>query len=107
MTIRSLDMQVLVQKVGEVARIQQTEQTGANRQQQEFAQAINAQTTKNSQATREIDQHKTEPKTHKDKEKPGQKAKKEARKKAEIDEENSMGEFDPHPDKGHNIDIKI
>lgn len=44
MTIRSIDMQVLVQKVGEVAKIQQTEKTDQNVRQQSFLEQISQQT---------------------------------------------------------------
>ncbi len=44
MSIRSVDMQVLVQKVGEIARIQQAQGTSANQRQSEFSQLITAQT---------------------------------------------------------------
>jgi hypothetical protein len=47
MTIRSIDMQVLIQKVGDVARIQQSQQLENNSRQQEFAQQITQQTDKN------------------------------------------------------------
>ncbi|KUG03619.1 hypothetical protein ASZ90_019052 [hydrocarbon metagenome] len=107
MTIRSLDMQVLVQKVGEVARIQQTEQSGAHRQQQEFAQAINAQTTKNSQTTREVDQNKAELNANRDKEEHKKKSKKEAGKKTGTNDESIAADFLIDPEKGHNVDIKI
>ncbi len=106
MTIRSLDMQVLVQKVGEVARLQQTEQAGAHRQQQEFAEAINAETIKNSKAPREIDQHKAELTTKKDKEKHKKKSSQGSEKKPGINDESMASEF-IDPDKGNNVDIKI
>ncbi len=44
MTIKSIDMQVLVQKVGDVAKIQQAQQTGNNHRQEEFIKNINEQT---------------------------------------------------------------
>ena len=47
MTIRSVDMQVLIQKVGDVARIQQSQQLENNSRQQEFTQQISQQTDKN------------------------------------------------------------
>ncbi len=107
MTIRSLDMQVLVQKIGEVARIQQTDQVGANKRQQEFTQAINAETIKNSKSAQEIDQHKAQLSTNKDKDEDKREPKKKAGKKAESDNEIMDSEFNIDPDKGHNIDIKI
>ena len=44
MSIRSIDMQVLVQKVGDVAKIQQTQQLENSNRQQESAQQIGQQT---------------------------------------------------------------
>lgn len=48
MTIKSIDMQVLVQKVGDVAKIQQAQQIGNNHRQEEFVKNINAETDKYS-----------------------------------------------------------
>lgn len=106
MTIRSLDMQVLVQKVGEVARIQQTDQVGANRKQQEFAEAINAQTTKNTKAVPEVEQHKAQLSANKDKDQDKKKSKRKSR-KAGFRNKDLDSELSTDPDKGHNIDIKI
>ncbi|MDD3022747.1 MAG: hypothetical protein PHE26_02465 [Syntrophomonadaceae bacterium] len=44
MSIRSIDMQVLIQKVGEVAKVQQTHQLESSNRQQESAQQIGQQT---------------------------------------------------------------
>jgi hypothetical protein len=48
MTIKSIDMQVLVQKVGDVARIQQAQQIGHNHRQEEFVKNISQETDKYS-----------------------------------------------------------
>jgi len=48
MTIRSLDMQVLVQKSGDVARIQHNQHQDIINRQDEFAQTISRQTAQNS-----------------------------------------------------------
>lgn len=53
MSIRSVDMQVLVQKVGDISRIQHTHQVEESQRQQEFNQAIVQQTDHNS---REVNQ---------------------------------------------------
>lgn len=45
MTIRSVDMQVLVQRVGDVSKIQHAQQVQNNYKQQENAQQIMQQTT--------------------------------------------------------------
>lgn len=47
MTIRSIDMQVLVQKVGDVAKIQQVHMQENQGKQQELANQIMEQTVKN------------------------------------------------------------
>ena len=54
MTIRSVDMQVLIQKVGDVARIQQSQQLENNSRQQEFAQQISQQTDKNAKTVNQM-----------------------------------------------------
>ncbi|MDD2510037.1 MAG: hypothetical protein PHP26_01370 [Syntrophomonas sp.] len=54
MTIRSVDMQVLVQKVGDVARIQQSQQLENNSRQQEFVQQISQQTDKNAKTVNQM-----------------------------------------------------
>ncbi|MGS0764287.1 hypothetical protein [Syntrophomonas curvata] len=48
MTIKSIDMQVLVQKVGDVAKIQQAQQIGNNHRQEEFIKNINQETDRYS-----------------------------------------------------------
>lgn len=48
MTIRSVDMQVLVQKVGEVTKLQQTEKTDQQVRQQAFLEQIAQQTEQTS-----------------------------------------------------------
>ena len=46
MTIRSVDMQVLVQRVGDVSKIQQAQQVqNTNKQQENFQQIIQQTTT--------------------------------------------------------------
>jgi len=105
MSIKSVDMQVLVQKVGEVARIQQAEQAGAHKNRQEFAEAISAQTVKNSKTPRKVEQKKAEMNTEKDKDK----EKKKSRKKAGQQESKDIAEQELFldPDKGSKVDIKI
>jgi uncharacterized cupredoxin-like copper-binding protein len=48
MSIRSTDMQVLIQKVGDVAKLQQIQQQELNHKQQEFNNKILEQTIKNT-----------------------------------------------------------
>ncbi|MEA1960037.1 MAG: hypothetical protein U9N81_01885 [Bacillota bacterium] len=50
MTIRSMDMQVLVQKVNEVTRIQHSQQQEQMNRQQDLASQINQQTIRNSKS---------------------------------------------------------
>ncbi|MGR6836131.1 hypothetical protein [Syntrophomonas erecta] len=59
MTIRSIDMQVLVQKVGEVAKIQQSERLEHNQRQQENNQYINLQTAMNSKTVNKLEQNES------------------------------------------------
>ena len=68
MTIKSIDMQVLVQKVGDVAKIQQAQQTGNNHRQEEFIKNINEQTdryTKTVNKTLQSEQKKVNQKEEK------------------------------------------
>lgn len=53
MSIKSVDMQVLVQKVGDVARIQHTQHNEANQRQGEFSQLMANHTITNRQTVRE------------------------------------------------------
>ncbi|MBC7075079.1 MAG: hypothetical protein H5T98_03175 [Syntrophomonadaceae bacterium] len=48
MTIKSVDMQVLVQKVGDVAKIQQVQRTGDENRHYEFNQQISQHIEKNT-----------------------------------------------------------
>lgn len=54
MTIRSVDMQVLIQKTADVARIQQSQQLENNSRQQELAQQISQQTDKNAKTVNQL-----------------------------------------------------
>ncbi|MGI6435410.1 MAG: hypothetical protein ACOX0F_08630 [Syntrophomonadaceae bacterium] len=54
MSIKSVDMQVLVQKVGDVARMQHTQHNEANHRQGEFSQVMVNQTIANRQTVREL-----------------------------------------------------
>lgn len=106
MSIRSVDMQVLVQKVGEVARIQQAQHAEASHRQGEFSQLITAQTLSNRQTVRDVKDPDSQ--TLQDKEP----------KKHDQDQgEKRRGSEDNKPDKdkelfkdyykGNTIDIKI
>lgn len=106
MSIRSVDMQVLVQKIGDVARVQQVQlQEGSNRQQ-EFLQGINQQTVENSTTIQETGQNSSRKVGDKEeKEKNPRKKAKKAGKKA-LEEKSDTEIFKDHY-KGNNLDIKI
>lgn len=52
MTIKSVDMQVLIQKVGDVARVQHSQHNESNHRQSEFAQLMVNQTLSERQTVR-------------------------------------------------------
>jgi len=103
-TIKSMDMQVLVQKIGDIARVRQVDQTGTQRRQQEFNELINNQTNKNSKTIKEINQDKARLNTDKDKEK-RKSNKKSTKIKTHKEKTDDNLNFDM--EKGNNIDIKI
>lgn len=106
MTIRSVDMQVLVQKVGEVGKVQAAQQADYNTRQQETIQDIGKQNEKLSKTVNQTsanqsklvhEKHEKEKKSPKKTEKRGNKKQREKTNKLlEINEA-----------KGNNIDIKI
>lgn len=109
MTIRSVDMQVLVPKVSDVARIRQVEQTEADRRQQEAVQFISKETNTNSKSVKETEQGKSRWIDKNDeKEKGGQQQGKQDK---EQPEQQKPGTGDEQllkcKHKGNNIDIKI
>ncbi|MGI5911175.1 MAG: hypothetical protein ACOX6E_01160 [Syntrophomonadaceae bacterium] len=53
MTIKSIDAQVLVQKISDVAKIQQAQQLGNNHKQDEFINSIYKETEKYSKKVNE------------------------------------------------------
>ncbi|MEN6349781.1 MAG: hypothetical protein ABFD08_10355 [Syntrophomonas sp.] len=99
-------MQVLVQKVGDVARIQHTQQIDHDKRQQEFVQAISQQTEHN---TKEVNQMlKSEHAEIHQRQEKQKKEKNNQEKKGKSDNEanNDNKRLNPH-DSGHLLDITI
>lgn len=99
-------MQVLVQKVGDVARIQHTQQIDHDKRQQEFVQAISQQTEHN---TKEVNQMlKSEHAEIHQRQEKQKKEKNDQEKKGKSDNEanNDNKSLNPH-DSGHLLDITI
>lgn len=106
MTIRSIDMQVLVQKVGEVAKIQQTEKTDQQVRQQSFLEQIAQQTQQVSTTVNQTpttdpslirekqSERKRKPHTKKDKGNPS------------GPEDEEVLNWSDDPNKGSNLDIR-
>lgn len=106
MTIRSIDMQVLVQKVGDVAKIQQAQQSDHTNRQQEFAQQIAQQTEKNTKTVNQPLQNQSKLIHEKqEKERQSGKYRKKEGKKDHKENNDDNVIFDTH--KGTTIDIKI
>jgi hypothetical protein len=103
MTIKSIDMQVLVQKVGDVAKIQQAQQTGNNHRQEEFIKNINEQTDRYTKTVNKAlqSEHK---KVHEkeEKEKQSRKRYKDNKKENEEEDKSSIAN-----ESGSNLDIII
>jgi|GEM_PF-395658 len=112
MTIRSIDMQVLVQKVGEVAKIQQAEKTSQHIKQQSFLEQIAQQTEVVSKTVNEAsasepglirEKQSDKKKKHAEKKKKHT-GKKKARQNEPDDEETAN--WTPDPNKGSNLDVR-
>lgn len=105
-TIRSVDMQVLVQKVGDVAKIKQAEQSSDNNRQQQFTQQISQDTIKYSKTVNQaLPGEKKRVHDKEDKEKRTLYRRKKGGKGQEKENNTENWSFDP--DTGNNIDIKI
>lgn len=106
MSIRSVDMQVLVQKAGDVARVQQTHQIEQDRRQQEFNHAIIQQTNHN---TKEVNQTlKGEDVYVQDRQEKQKKQKKDQENKGnEETTANNENKSVKSPKQGHHLDITI
>jgi hypothetical protein len=103
MTIKSVDMQVLVQKVGDVAKIQQAQQTGNNHRQEEFIKNINEQTDRYTKTVNKAlqSEHK---KVHEKEEKEKQSRK---RYKGSNKQENEEDKSNSGNESGSNLDIIV
>lgn len=99
-------MQVLVQRVGDIARIQQTQHNEANHRQGEFSQLMVNQTVANRQTVRELKDPET--KTVHERQ-PGEQEKERSRDQNRPAEKQSEKEQEIFRDfyKGSTIDIKI
>lgn len=104
MTIRSIDAQVLVQKVGEVAKIQQAQQVGNIHKQDEFINNISKQTEKYSKTVNRSESSQNK-RIERKKEKEGQ-----ARKKYKEHQKTIAGSkesLDITNTINHNLDIIV
>lgn len=103
MTIKSVDMQVLVQKVGDVAKIQQAQQTGNNHRQEEFIKNINEQTDRYTKTVNKAlqSEHK---KVHEKEEKEKQSRK---RYRGSNKQENEEDKSNSGNESGSNLDIIV
>ncbi|CFX66585.1 Uncharacterized [Syntrophomonas zehnderi OL-4] len=104
MSIRTMDMQVLVQKTGDVAKIQQIQNQGNNLRQQEISSNILQDTNKNTHTvnkTQASEGKQVYKKQDKEKNPPNDKNKKGNSTKKENKEEDQQ--LDPH--RGTNLDI--
>lgn len=106
MTIRSLDMQVVVQKAGEVARIQAAQQQDQQARQQEFIHQIQEQTARNTKTVNAM-LRSEQKKVHEKQEKEEQKKKNRMQSRNSNQEKDSEGSGKEFVDKnrGGNLDI--
>lgn len=104
MTIRSVDMQVLVQKVTDVAKIPQTDKADHHNRQQQFMQQIAEQTDVSSRTVNQPQANDTvliRDKQEKERRQRSSKKKKDA----ERSSEDQDSEWPRDPERGSNIDI--
>ncbi|MDD3364049.1 MAG: hypothetical protein PHZ03_03635 [Syntrophomonas sp.] len=107
MSIRSTDMQVLVQKVGDVAKLQQIQQQELNIKQQEFNSQILDQTSKNTHTVNQT--LRNESALVHEKQEKEEKTKKDRNKKGNSDNrENSKEQHkNMEPGRGDKLDIIV
>ena len=107
MTIRSMDMQVLIQRVNDVSRVQQVNQQENNTKQQEFNNQISNQTAQNTHAVNQA--LRDESALVHEKEKQEKKSKKNKEKKGITDNKENTNEEHVRlePNRGNNVDIII
>lgn len=107
MTIRSVDMQVLVQKTLDIARVQQAQQVEGQHRQMEFAQNITAQNEKIARSVN--DPLRNEAKLVHEKEEQEKNSKKQKNEKEEEEEKsNDKKSASPRESgRGNRLDITI
>ena len=107
MSIRSTDMQVLIQKVGDVAKLQQIQQHEVNLKQQEFNSQILDQTVKNTHTVNQT--LRDESALVHEKQEKEEKSKKNRNKKGNADnKENSKEQHrNLEPGRGDKLDIRV
>ena len=106
MTIKSIDMQVLVQKVGDVAKIQQAQQTGNNHRQEEFIKNINEQTDRYTKTVNKALQSENK-KVHEKEEKEEQSRKRYKDSNKKENDEDKDNKLQSSKQSGSNLDIII
>jgi len=105
MSIKSIDMQVLVQKTGDVAKIQQAHRLENENRQQEFSQQINQETERNTKTVNQPLHNKFEY-VHNRKER--EKEKKSKTQKGKKDKsENKKSGATVALERGNNLDITV
>jgi hypothetical protein len=106
MTIKSIDMQVLVQKVGDVAKIQQAQQAGNNHRQEEFIKNISEQTDRYTKTVNKT-LHSESKKVNEKEEKEKQSRKKHTAKKEEGKDKSGESKLQTPSESGGNVDIIV
>lgn len=108
MTIRSLDMQVLVQKVGDVAKVQQAQQAENNSRQQELLQSIDQQTKQRSKTVNQTQKNESAFVHEKEEQEKEKKSKKKSKGKGNKgNKENKENSLVKDSRKGKNIDFTV
>lgn len=111
MTIKSVDMQVLVQKIGDVARVQQTQQQDHQARQQGFINEIQSQTQRNSKTVNETLRNEQKI-VHEKQEKDGQKKENKSQRRTEAvatkeSDTDRPADANLEPGRGENLDIFV
>jgi len=99
-------MQVLVQKVGDVAKIQQAQQTGNNHRQEEFIKNINEQTDRYTKTVNKALQSENK-KVHEKEEKEEQSRKRYKDSNKKENDEDKDNKLQSSNQSGTNLDILI
>lgn len=104
MSMKIMDMQVLIQKTADVAKIQHVQNQESNVRQQEFANQIAAQTQQNTHSINRAPEHQS--KLVHEKQEKEEEAKKNKKKRGNVSKE-ANNKKDDHldPDRGNKLDI--